>query len=38
MEFHVLEADKITQRLGMKLWDEKEGSEVKGMLLKEAAN
>ncbi len=37
-EFHVLEADKITQRLGMKLWDEKEGTQVKGMLLKEAAN
>jgi hypothetical protein len=37
-EFHVLEADKITQRLGMKLWDEKEGTAVKGMLLKEAAN
>jgi hypothetical protein len=37
-EFHVLEADKITQRLGMKLWDEKEGTEVKPMLFKEAAN
>ena len=36
-EFNVLDADKITQRLGMKLWDEKEEAEVKGALLKEAA-
>lgn len=35
-DFHVLEADKITQRLGMNLGDEKEGQEVKTMLLKEA--
>jgi len=34
--FHVLDADKITQRLGMKLWDEQEGTEIKGMLLKES--
>jgi hypothetical protein len=34
-EFHVLHADKITQKLGMKLWDEKDGTEMKGMLLKE---
>ncbi len=35
-EFNVLDADKITQRLGMKLWDEKEDVEVKGMFLKES--
>jgi hypothetical protein len=35
-DFQVLEADKITQRLGMNLGDEKEGVEVKTMLLKEA--
>ena len=34
-DFNVLEADKITQLLGMKLWDEKEGAEVKAALLKE---
>ena len=33
--FHVLEADQLTQRLGMKLWDEKDGAEIKGVLLKE---
>jgi hypothetical protein len=36
-EFNVLDADKITQRLGMKLWDEPEGKELKGMILKEVA-
>jgi hypothetical protein len=36
-EFNVLDADKITQRLGMKLWDEPDGKELKGMILKEAA-
>jgi len=34
-EFHVLEADKITQKLGMNLGDEKEGADIKTMLLKE---
>src|SRR5205823_10038362 len=34
-EFDVLDADKMTQRLGMKLWDEKDGTELKGMVLKE---
>jgi hypothetical protein len=34
-EFNVLDADKITQKLGMKLWDEKDGIELKGMVLKE---
>jgi hypothetical protein len=34
-DFHVLEADKITQKLGLKIWDEKEGTEVKVMTLKE---
>ena len=33
-EFHLGDADDITQRLGMKLWDEPEG-EWKGLLLKE---
>jgi hypothetical protein len=34
-EFDVFDADKMTQRLGMKLWDEKDGTELKGMVLKE---
>ena len=34
-DFHVLHADKITQKLGMKLWDEKDGMELKAILLKE---
>jgi hypothetical protein len=34
-DFSVLDADKITRLLGMKLWDESEGTEMKGMLLKE---
>jgi hypothetical protein len=34
-EFNVLDADLITKKLGMKLWDEKEGTELKGMLLRE---
>jgi hypothetical protein len=34
-EFSVLDADKMTQRLGMKLWDEKDGTELKGTVLKE---
>jgi hypothetical protein len=34
-EFHVLEADQVTQKLGLKIWDEKEGTAVKSMLLKE---
>jgi hypothetical protein len=34
-EFGDLDADKITQRLGMNLGDEKEGVEIKTMLLKE---
>jgi hypothetical protein len=34
-EFDVFDADKITQRLGMKLWDEKDGTELKGTVLKE---
>jgi hypothetical protein len=34
-EFGVLDADKITQALGMKLWDEKQGTEAKTILLKE---
>src|SRR5207249_9011095 len=34
-EFDVLGADKITRQLGMKLWDEKDGTELKGRLLKE---
>ena len=33
--FHVLEADQVTQKLGMKLWDEKEGVQIKAMLLRE---
>jgi hypothetical protein len=34
-EFNVLDADKITQRLGMKLWDEKDDTVPKGATLKE---
>jgi len=34
-EFNVLDADKITQHLGMKLWDEKEEEAPKGAMLKE---
>jgi hypothetical protein len=34
-EFNVLDADKITRQLGMKLWDEKEGPGLKGLMLKE---
>jgi len=33
--FDLTDADKITQRVGLKLWDEKEGVEVKGLLMKE---
>jgi hypothetical protein len=35
-EFNVLDADKITRHLGMRLWDEKDGVALKGRLLKEA--
>jgi hypothetical protein len=35
-EFNVLDADKITQRLGLKIWDEKEEVEQKGLFLKES--
>ena len=34
-EFHLGDADKITQKLGMKLWDEQEDTEIKGMLMRE---
>jgi hypothetical protein len=34
-EFDVLDADKMTQRLGMKLWDEKDGTVLKGTVMKE---
>jgi len=34
-EFHLGYADKITQKLGMKLWDEQEDTEIKGMLMRE---
>jgi hypothetical protein len=37
-EFNVLDADRITRQLGMKLWDEQEGAEIKGVLMKETAN
>ncbi len=33
--FDLSDADKITQRLGMKIWDEEEGADVKGLVLKE---
>ncbi len=33
--FDLGDADKITQRLGMKFWDEEEGKELKGLVLKE---
>jgi hypothetical protein len=33
--FNMGDADKITQQLGMKLWDESEGIELKGVVLKE---
>ena len=33
--FSDVDADKITRKLGMKLWDEKTGEEVKGLLMKE---
>jgi hypothetical protein len=36
-EFSVLDADQITRKLGMKLSDEKEGTEMKGLLMKEVA-
>jgi hypothetical protein len=36
-EFNLADADKITQRLGMKLWDEQDGTVLKGILLKEEA-
>jgi hypothetical protein len=36
-EFGELDADKITQRLGLKIWDEKGAVEQKTMLLKEGA-
>jgi hypothetical protein len=35
--FDLTDADKITQRLGLKLWDETEGAEVKGLLMTETA-
>src|SRR5262245_49113719 len=35
--FDLADADKITQSVGLKLWDEKEGVELKGLLMKEAA-
>ena len=34
-EFSLADGDRITQRLGMKLWDEPEGTELKGLLLRE---
>jgi hypothetical protein len=34
-EFNILDADKITQRLGMKLWDEKDETEITGILMRE---
>ena len=35
--FDLSDADKITQRLGLKLWDEKEDvAEAKGLLMKES--
>jgi hypothetical protein len=33
--FDLGDADQITQRLGMKFWDEPEGTELRGLLLKE---
>ena len=36
-EFNELDADRITRKLGMKLWDEKDGTVLKGVLLKEGA-
>jgi hypothetical protein len=33
--FSLDDADKITQRLGLKLWDEPEGADLKGLVLKE---
>lgn len=35
-EFNVLDADKITRHLGMKLWDEKDGTTMKGLVMKAA--
>ncbi len=34
-EFYIEDADQITQRLGMKFWDEPEGTALNGMLMKE---
>jgi hypothetical protein len=34
-EFYLDDADQITQRLGMKFWDEPEGTVLNGMLMKE---
>jgi hypothetical protein len=34
-KFDELDADKITQKLGMRLWDEKDGTALTGVLLKE---
>jgi hypothetical protein len=34
-KFDLSEADKMTQRLGMKFWDEEEGKDLKGLVLKE---
>jgi len=34
-EFDGRDADNLTQRLGMELWDEKDGTEMKGLVLKE---
>jgi hypothetical protein len=34
--FDLSDADKITQRVGLKLWDEQQGVELKGLLMKEA--
>ena len=33
--FYLDDADEITQRLGMKFWDEPEGTEIKGVLMHE---
>jgi hypothetical protein len=34
-DFYLDDADEITQRLGMKLWDEPDGTEITGLVMKE---